>query len=174
MSHAEAVEVCIPRRCRRRHRLPPLPDVCRPRARLWCAPRTVTRPPTVDIFKGARSLNSRVEVLIREMFAYYERYPQYERARCDQDQVPGLAEGVRRREAEREGLVGEALRVRRLDRQALRTVSALTDFAVYRSLSSSGISAGDAASQITEVVLAWLPRSKGSNERRHSSRSMRP
>jgi AcrR family transcriptional regulator len=133
--------------------------------------RTVTLPPTIEIFKGARSLSARVQVLVREVFAYYQRYPQYERGRCDQDKVPGLAEGVRRREAEREALVREALRVTIPDSQAVRTVSALTDFAVYRALTSSGMSAGQAAGQITEVVLAWLSRSGSPTKGRPSSTS---
>ena len=124
--------------------------------------RTVTRPPTDEIFKGARSLKSRIEKLVREIFAYYARYPQYERARSDQDKIPGLAEGVRRREAEREALVRESLRVITRNERAVKTVTALTDFAVYRTLTTSGMSTGEAADRMKEVILAWLARSKDS------------
>jgi hypothetical protein len=96
------------------------------------------------------------DVLVREVFAYYERYPQYERARCDRDQIPVLAQAVQRREEEREALVREALRVAIEDERVVKTAAALTDFAVYRALTTSGLSTGEAADQSREVILSWL------------------
>ncbi len=117
---------------------------------------SITRAPTPDLFHGLRSLSARIDVLVREMFAYYERYPQYERARCDQDKLPVLALAVRGREGAREEAVREALRIAVKDELTVKTVMALTDFAVCRALTADGTSHREAANQVTEVILSWL------------------
>ena len=120
--------------------------------------RQLTRPPTPELFEGLRSVNSRIDALVRELFAYYERYPQYERARCDQDKIPVLAQAVQRREDERDALVREALRDAPRDELVVKTLAALTDFAVYRALTASGMSTAEASLQIQEVIQGWLAR----------------
>lgn len=120
--------------------------------------RTVTRPPTVEVLSGKASLEARIGTLVREVFTYYQRYPQWERVRCDADRFPGLEEAVRRREEQREPLVREALAGTRPSERRVKLVMALTDFAVYRSLTQSGMSNRAAARQVSEVILAWLAR----------------
>lgn len=118
--------------------------------------QAIARPPTADLFAGIQPLDERVRRLVREVFAYYERYPSYERGRCDRDKLPVLAEGVARRERALEAVVREALRPLGDDEGTVATVSALTDFAVYRSLTTGGASTEAAANRVAEVLLAWL------------------
>jgi AcrR family transcriptional regulator len=123
-----------------------------------CGARTmiITRPPTPTIFAGLGPLDRRLERLVQELFAYYERYPAFERGRCDREKLPVLAEGVARRERMLEAVVREAFRPVSSPDALVRTTVALTDFAVYRSLTTSGLSTQEAAAQVTEVLLAWL------------------
>jgi len=118
--------------------------------------QAIARPPTPDLFLGIRPCDERVRCLVREVFAYYERYPSYERGRCDRDKLPVLAEGVARRERALEAVVREALRPLGDDEGTVATVIALTDFAVYRSLTTGGMSTEAAADRVTTVLLAWL------------------
>ena len=117
----------------------------------------VTQPPTATIFEGLRGRRRRVTRLAEELFAYYERYPSFERGRCDRDKLPVLAEAIARRERHLESLVREALRPLD-DEQAVAMIVALTDFAVYRSLVARGMPAPAAARQVAEASLAWLGR----------------
>lgn len=118
--------------------------------------QAITRPPTPGIFADIGPLDRRVAHLVQELFAYYERYPDFERARCDRDKLPVLTEGVARREQAIEAVVREALRPVGSHEAAVRTTVALTDFAVYRSLRAGGLSTQEAAARVTEVLLAWL------------------
>ena len=118
--------------------------------------QVLTHPPTPEIFAGSEALHQRIERLVRELFAYYERYYWFERARCDQDKLPVLAEGVARRDKAIEALVREALKSLGDNEKIIRTVIALTDFAVRRSLANRGLSTQQAADQVIEVVVTWL------------------
>src|SRR5579884_2912845 len=51
----------------------------------------LARPPTPAIFDGLRGLPRRVGRLVDELFAFYARYPGFERGRCERDQSPVLA-----------------------------------------------------------------------------------
>jgi AcrR family transcriptional regulator len=135
------------------HHFPTYDDVVRA-----CGPRIleITHAPTLEIFAGVEGPDQRIERLVHELFAYYERYYWFERARCDQDTLPVLAEGVARRDKAIEALVREALRPLGDNETIVRTVIALTDFAVRRSLVNSGFSTRSAAEQVIEVLLAWL------------------
>ncbi len=116
----------------------------------------ITHPPTPEIFAGSEALHQRIERLVLELFTYYERYYWFERARCDQDKLPVLAEGVARRDKAIEALVREALRPLGDNEKIIRTVIALTDFAVRRSLADRGLSTQQAADQVIEVIVTWL------------------
>jgi AcrR family transcriptional regulator len=119
--------------------------------------QVVTQPPTSAIFEGVEGPSRRLQILVREVFRWYQRYPQYERARSDQDKFPAMAQGVRRREQYRYDLVVEALQPMTHDRSVVDTIGALTDFAVYRALTEVGMSTDDAATRMSDVVHAWLP-----------------
>lgn len=126
----------------------------------------VTRPPTPQVFAGIRSPTKRVGVMVREIFAYYERYPQFERGRCDRDRFEALRLGVARREQLLESVVREAVRPLRDGEACVSTLVALTDFAVYRALTTAGMSTGEAAARVTDVVLAWITRERTTSRRR--------
>ena len=142
------------------HHFPTYDDVVRA-----CGPRIqeITHAPTPEIFTGVEGLDRRIERLVRELFAYYERYYWFERARCDQEKLPVLAEGVARRDKAIEALVREALRPLMEDEKIVRTAMALTDFAVRKSLVKSGLSTQQAADQVIEVVMAWLASIQGTS-----------
>lgn len=118
--------------------------------------QAIARSPTPDLFADIQPLDERIRRLVREVFAYYERYPSYERGRCDRDKLPAIAEGVARREGALEAVTREALRPLGDAEGTVATVIALTDFAVYRSLMTGGASTEAAADRVAEVLLTWL------------------
>lgn len=117
---------------------------------------TVTEPPDFAIFEGVKDAGRRLQILVRELFRWYARYPQYERARCDQDKFPVMAVGVKRREQARFELVREALRPKPQPRWVIDTIGALTDFAVFRALTDAGMPTDVAAKRVSEVVDTWF------------------
>ncbi len=117
---------------------------------------TITRPPTPEIFDGIQSVEQRVTRLVKELFSYYERYPSFERARCDQDKLPVLAKAVAQRDQALEAVVSEALSPVKNHGELTQMIVAFTDFAVYRSLTRKGISTQEASDQVTEVLLIWI------------------
>jgi len=123
-----------------------------------CGARTaeLARLPTCEIFDDAHSLPARVAVLIGELFAYYDRHPTLPLARCEQARFPVLGEFVTRRQDLIESLVEAALRPLAPAAAQVQTVSAVTDFAVHRSLLDAGFSTAQAADQITDVLIRWL------------------
>ncbi len=125
-----------------------------------CGARTaeLARLPTCEIFDGGRSLPARVAVLVGELFAYYDRHPTLPMARCEQTRFPVLGEFVTRRQQLIETLVADALSPLAPTAAQVQTVIALTDFAVHRSLLDAGLSTKQAAAQMTDVVVRWLPR----------------
>jgi len=127
-----------------------------------CGARTaeLARLPTCEIFDGARSLPARIAVLVGELFSYYDRHPTLPLARCEQARFPVLGEFVTRRQELIETLVTDALSPLAPTAAQVQTVIALTDFAVHRSLLDAGFSTKQAAAQLTDVVVRWLPRSR--------------
>ncbi len=116
----------------------------------------ITRPPTPDIFEGAETLEGRVERLVHELFAYYERHHWFDRLRCERDKLAIVAEAVGRRERAIEALVREGLRPVAPEEPMVQTVVALTDFTVHKALIAGGMSTSQAAAQVMAVLLAWL------------------
>lgn len=115
-----------------------------------------TRPPGPEIFTGIAERDRRVERLVAELFAYYARYPSFERARCDRDKLPVLAEAEARRERALEAVVRAALGAEAAEPGLARLVLGLTDFAVYRAIVAGGASPEAAAAQVAEVLVTWL------------------
>lgn len=153
------------------HHFPTYEDVVRA-----CGQYTsdVTRAPTPEIFAGIHRARERVTRLVGELFAYYARFPGFERARCDRDKIPVLAQSVARKEQAVAALVREALRPLGADRRVARTASALTDFAVHRSLTAQGLSTEEAAAEVTAVLLAWLRQARRSRRRARSAEKGEP
>lgn len=117
--------------------------------------REVTRPPSLDIFRGHRSRQARLEVLVAEVFAWYERYPSWRRGLCDADKLEVLAVSVQQREAHLRALVDAALGPR-AHAATSDTVRAVLDFEVYRSLVDSGSSTEEASRRIIGLLRSGI------------------
>lgn len=81
-------------------------------------------------------------------------------ARCDRDKLPARAEAVARREQHLEDVVRAALGPAAGDDGLVPLVVGLTDFAVYSSLASGGVSTEAAAAPILPTPLPPLSASK--------------
>src|SRR5262249_53518430 len=130
----------------------------------------VTRPPTPDVLAGVRSLDGRVRLAVAEIFAYYERSPHFERARCDRDRLDALRVAVAARDQLLAAVVREALLPAAGGDEVGVTVSALVDFAVYRALVGAGMSTSAASDRIADVALTWVR----ARRRRSDPRPPRP
>src|SRR5205085_4166854 len=107
---------------------------------------SMLRPPSPEIFERAASLEARVDILVGERFAMYERGArQIEVARCEQDRVAALRGWVQQDAQQHAALVGEALRPARTRRRIANEVVALTDFYVWRAFANSGVPTRQAA-----------------------------
>lgn len=133
---------------------PTLPDLVRA-----CGERVYAMPdpPTAELFANLESLSERVELLVQKLFYVYERMAQrWEVVRGEAVKVPALAEWTRRWEAGLEALVWEVLRPPPGEGSAVAMVIALTDFFVWKSLTSRGMDSEAAAHLVSETLLAWL------------------
>lgn len=113
--------------------------------------RAITQPPSLDIFRGLRSRQARLETLATEVFSWYERYPSWRRGLCDADKVKVLAVAVQQREAHLRALVDAALGPHAAP-ATTETVRAVLDFEVYRSLVERGCSTEEAARRIVGLL----------------------
>ncbi|MBM3561092.1 MAG: TetR/AcrR family transcriptional regulator [Alphaproteobacteria bacterium] len=119
----------------------------------------VTRPPTPAIFDDCRSRAERMARLAEALFAFYERFPSLEGARAERARVPLLDGWIRRWEDGVAALARLALGEADIGRQ--RMVIALTDIAVWRTLTAGGLSTEDAAAEIACLIHGWLKRPAG-------------
>jgi len=118
-----------------------------------------TRPPGPSILVGLTRPQERIGQFVQELFAFYGRTaPWTPRAGIDRHEIPVLDSILSRREAALKALVEETLGPLRRRRHALEAALALTDFGVWRSLTSSGLSTEAAARLITEMLMTWLTR----------------
>ena len=131
-----------------------------------CGAHTVASSPlpTESIFDGVRGVEARVQALVAELCAWYERNPWLERIRSERSLYPPVEEAI----------AGFERGIERLARTAAdctadeaRTIAALADAAVYTSLRRAGMTPARAAGRIAEAVLAWL-RSRMNKQRRVS------
>lgn len=134
------------------HHFPALDDLV-----MACGGRLleITRPPRPEVFAGLGSRRARLERLVDEVFAWYERYPAWRRALCDADKLDVLARGVQRREAILRDLVHAAVG-EDPDDQCTISVRALIDFEVYRTLRDAGRATGEAARTVAKVLCSGL------------------
>jgi AcrR family transcriptional regulator len=99
----------------------------------------LTAPPGPEIFTGLRSTPTRLDKLVRELFAFYERSRKgFELGIRESDRVPALARVADEKRKQFRALVLEALgagaKKRRVD-----VVEALVDFPFWLSLTERGI-----------------------------------
>lgn len=131
-----------------------------------CAAHTgATSPlPPESIFDGIEAVAERVDVLARELGAWYERHPWLERIRAERSLYPPLEESMAEFERNLEHLARIAARC---TADEARTVAALLDAGVYSSLRRAGVSPARIAPRIADAVNAWL-RSRARQRRRSS------
>jgi AcrR family transcriptional regulator len=135
------------------YHFPSYDDVIRACGQLTFA---MVRPPTDAIFAGCRSTRARIERLTHELFACYERFPDLESTRCDRKKLPVLDQELAKFDHHVAALVRQA--VAPAGERVQRMARALTDVAVYRTLTSQGLSTSEAADQITGMLDLWVRR----------------
>jgi AcrR family transcriptional regulator len=112
--------------------------------------------PTADIFAGLTSMHARVRRLAQEIFRFYQRLPAFERVRCERWGMPPIEAYAAREEDNRLALTREALRPFRIGARLPRVCAALLDVAVYGALTRAGMTPGEAADEVSAVILARL------------------
>ncbi len=134
-----------------------------------CAGHVITllAPPTPAIFAGLTTLDARLRRLVRELFAMYERAAlQLEAARCQQNEVPALANFVRNEAAMRESLVREALRPFQPKPRTIREAAAFTDFYVWKAFTQRELSTHQAAGIVSGTLVALASSALGGKKGR--------
>ncbi len=113
--------------------------------------------PTPEIFTGLETCEERIRRLVHRLFEMYERGAvMISVARCEQDDVPGLAEYVADEAALNEALVREALRPFKPRTGTVREVLALTDFYTWKALNQQNLTTRRAADVICRSLVALL------------------
>ena len=109
-----------------------------------------------SLFHGLRGRRARLERLVSEVFAVYDRGAHIiEPVRREQEVHPALAEDSRRTEESLRTLIETALepmeKVDDLDRQVIR---AMLDLATWRALRDQGLGTDEAAQVVTDMLNA--------------------
>jgi hypothetical protein len=94
--------------------------------------------------------------LTHELFACYGRFPDLESVRVDRRKLPVLDQEMVKFDQHLAGLV--RLAVAPAGERIQRMARALTDVAVYRTLTSQGLSTGEAADQVAVLLDMWVRR----------------
>jgi AcrR family transcriptional regulator len=118
------------------------------------------QPPHADIFVGTIPLEKRIRTLVRELFAFYERFPAFGRIRGERHQFEAVERGISYEEENRRALIAAAFRDRRADERLRALAFSLLDFNVYQSLRSCGVEHGAAVDEVTKILLARVRRRK--------------
>jgi AcrR family transcriptional regulator len=111
---------------------------------------------TPDLFRGADSLQERLARLISRFFDFYTRAEPYLEVDVRERQLPAVQEWAAEMRATREGLAREALRALASDEVMVRTVGALLDFPVFKSLRAHEVSKHEAEEILQDMLLCWL------------------
>ena len=114
----------------------------------------VTAPlPAEGVLDGIQRVEERVNVLLRELCAFYERHPWLEHVRAERSLYAPVEESMAGLERGIEQLVRVAARC---TPDEARTIAALSDIAVYTALRRAGMPAARVPGRMAEAVLAWL------------------
>lgn len=134
------------------HHFPTLDDLV-----VACGSRVIesSRPPGTEVFAGLRSKKARLERLVGEVFAWYERHPHWRRALCDADRLDVLGRAVERREGHLVELVGAAVGPEP-DPGTVAAIRALIDYEVWHSLRRAGRSTEEAAGVVAGVLASGV------------------
>ncbi len=118
--------------------------------------------PPESILDDVDGVEERVQVLLRELCAWYERQPWLERIRAERSLYPPVEESMLHVEQAIEQLARLAAHC---TADEARTIAALADVAVYTALRRTGMSPSRAAGRIAEAVTSWL-RSRNKSRRK--------
>jgi AcrR family transcriptional regulator len=120
-----------------------------------CAAHTAVASPLPSelTFEGIDDDAERMQTLMRELCAWYERHPWLERIRAERSLYPPVEENMTHLERGIEQLVRAAAQC---TPDEARTIAALADVAVYSSLRRAGMSAPRVPGRMAEAALAWL------------------
>jgi AcrR family transcriptional regulator len=111
------------------------------------------------VFADARSSTSRIERLVREIFAVYERgAPFIENIRREHRELPALEPWHRQVEAAIDALTAEALKPLRPGDHAWGVARALIDLDVWNAFRSRGFTTGEAAEAVVEAIRSAVRR----------------
>jgi AcrR family transcriptional regulator len=111
-----------------------------------------TRPPTRDIFDGIDTPGERLRVFVEEVFAFYRRFPAYEKVRLERDTFDPVEHAIAQDERNRRALIRAALAPKRPGRRSIAVAFALVDISVYHRLIRSGISHAAAVEEIHHLL----------------------
>jgi AcrR family transcriptional regulator len=109
-----------------------------------------------DAVAACTSMDARVRRLAQAIFGFYQRLPAYERVRCERWGMPPIEAYAAHEEANRLALTREALRPFRVGARVLQVCAAFLDVAVYGALTRAGMTPGEAADDVSAVILARL------------------
>ena len=119
--------------------------------------------PEASVFGETAGVAERTGLLVRELCAWYDRNPWLEQIRAERALYPPVEESMIQLERGIEQLVRAAARC---TADEARTVAALVDVSVYKSLLRAGMAPSRAPNRITEAALAWL---RSNNKRRRAT-----
>ena len=109
--------------------------------------------PSPSIFDGIDDPGERVQILVRELCAWYARHSWIERIRGERSLYPPVEEAMTMFERGVEQLARLAADC---TADEARTIAALADVSVASSLHRAGMPAGRVPGRIAEAIVAWL------------------
>jgi AcrR family transcriptional regulator len=119
--------------------------------------------PTPAIFDGVDDPRARIEVLARELAAFYERSEPWWRAyEREPDLIRAWGGGVDEYYADVERLMRAALGVLSEDERAVAVVASVIGPPTFFALRGRGLSSDDAVRLCLELTLPWLERRRDS------------
>jgi AcrR family transcriptional regulator len=115
--------------------------------------------PTPAIFEGVDDLRARIEMLARELAAFYERSEPWWRAyEREPDLIRAWGGGVDQYYADVERLMRAALGELADDERSVAVVASVIGPPTFFALSARGLSSDDAVRLSLELALPWLER----------------
>lgn len=117
--------------------------------------RETTRPPDPELIAAQRTRRARLDLLVAEVFGWYERYPSWRRGLADADKLESLRRAVSARDQHLRALVHAALGPDS-DAVTAATLRAIIDYEVFRTLADSGLSTSAAAERISAVLRSGI------------------
>jgi AcrR family transcriptional regulator len=125
----------------------------------------ISAPPSLDevepTFRDVPQLDARVGRLITVFFDFYERGEPHLEVDARERRMPMMQEWEAHMRALREAFVREALRSVSPAEPKVQAVSALLDFAVYKSFRRQDVPKDTAAEMLREMLCGWLANPRG-------------